>query len=465
MTSSFGCPHCGKSNPIDARFCSYCGTHLGDVEGSQLAQQPDKEEPVDESPPEKPLPTKRRFGPPSYWSESESDPADENPAQPSTSKRSSDLRRPSLRPNLTHGRPSPPSGERPPDQPYLPRPTLPTPDLPDADDPTGWLDRFSLPIPVESSPFLDDDLQRQLREFFVAEVPLADIPPPAGQITDGEGLWRRLSSYLLLLVVLVVLLLFRENTPETLPHVWPGVGPAFATVEALPDGATVLIHWAYDPATAGEMDLVARPVIGHLLDQHANLIVVSQLSLGPPTARRLIAAAKTLTLGDAVARQTDLSLVDGGFLPGGAATLPLLGQDPALGLPLDLQGRPALTLPPLASYHQEHPALVLVLADRMEPVQRWLEQVQPLNQVAVVAVTSAATGPAVRPYLDSGQLAGLVSGYNGGIGYQELLLRPMGRAEQARLWRQIAGHNWAFVVFLIVVLAGNLPAALRRRSP
>jgi hypothetical protein len=108
---------------------------------------------------------------------------------------------------------------------------------------------------------------------------------------------------------------------------------------------------------------------------------------------------------------------------------------------------------------------MLVVADRFEPVQRWLEQVQPLNNVPVVAITSAAAGPAVRPYLDSGQLVGLVSGYNGSLGYQELILRPLNRAQQLSLWRQVTGHNWALVLLLLVILAGNLATSWRRRAP
>jgi hypothetical protein len=108
--------------------------------------------------------------------------------------------------------------------------------------------------------------------------------------------------------------------------------------------------------------------------------------------------------------------------------------------------------------------LALVISARFEPVQRWLEQVQPLNQVPTLAITSAAAGPVVRPYLDSGQLAGMVSGYNGGIGYRQLLPRPLTRSELSPLWRQIRGHNGALIVLLIVIVIGNLMLYLERRS-
>jgi hypothetical protein len=326
----------------------------------------------------------------------------------------------------------------------------------------AWLERFPSPTP-QSPPAINDETRRQLRQLFVAEVPLVDLPPPEGRM-DGGGIERRSWIYWLLLAVLVGALFVGNDPPDLLPHAWPGVAQAYAAINALPPGSTVLIDWAYDPATAGEMDLVARPVIENLIAQNADLIVISQLPLGPATARRLIAAAELSILGETTARRLDTTLVEGGFLPGGAAALSLLGQAPAVGVPVDLQGRSEEIRPPLQTLSEEGPVLALVISARFEPVQRWLEQVQPLNGVPTVAITSAAAGPVLRPYLDSGQLAGLVSGYNGGIGYRQLLLRPLARAEQMPLWRQIHGHNAALIVLIVVIVIGNLALSLERRS-
>jgi hypothetical protein len=477
MTSTFGCPHCGKSNPIDVPFCAFCGTNLQDVESSLMAQHAQDEEdpPTDADLPEDapilpPRPARRLRGHatrPSVRKEQESDGERQDPEEGP-----SGLHRPPLRPDTSFSRLSLPT-----DDPQASRSTAPMStersDLPiaspgapaDSLDPaelSRWLERFPPPIP-QSPPALNDETRRQLRQLFVTEVPLIDMPPPENR-SNGGGLQRRTWIYWLLLAVLGFALFFGDAPPDVLPHVWPGLGQAYAVINALPLGSTVLIDWAYDPATAGEMDQVARPVIEHLIAQNADLIVISQLPLGPASARRLIAAAEMSVLGETTARRLDTTLVEGGFLPGGAATLPLLAQSPALGVPVDLQGRSAMIRTPLQTLTEDGPVLALVISARFEPVQRWLEQVQPLNQVPTLAIISAAAGPVVRPYLDSGQLAGLVSGYNGGIGYRQLLLRPLTRAEQIPLWRQIRGHNGALIVLLIVIVIGNLMLSLERRS-
>lgn len=310
---------------------------------------------------------------------------------------------------------------------------------------------------------LSDAHRRRLRSVLSSEVPLADMPPALGPA--GEGLVRRSWIYWLLALLLGLGVLGSSEPPLAEPHIWPGVLEAYQVIAALPRTPIVLVDWAYDPATAGELDLVARPVIEHLLERQAQLLVVSQLAGGPATARRLIAQSAGALQRSGQPQDLDLLLTEGGYLPGGASTLPLLGQSPAVGLPVDLSGRRAQTLAPLRSLEQRAPDLSLVVAARSDDVARWLEQVQPLNRAPVIAVTSAVADPPLRPYWDSGQLAGLVSGFDGGFSYRKLLTRPLSRSVSQRSWRQISGQNWGFIAVMAVVILGNLAALAERNEP
>lgn len=72
--------------------------------------------------------------------------------------------------------------------------------------------------------------------------------------------------WILILVGLAVTLpiFLLVNSPVGAAQQWPGVAEAYAAVEALPANSLVYLFWAYDPATAGEMDLVALPLASHL---------------------------------------------------------------------------------------------------------------------------------------------------------------------------------------------------------
>ena len=96
--------------------------------------------------------------------------------------------------------------------------------------------------------------------------------------------------------------------------------PAYAAVENLPNGADVLVYFAYDPATSGEMDMVSVPVLRHLLEQRSNLTFVSLNPNGPASARRLVRRALAgemtpLEMSIAVRRITARNF----YLSGGAA--------------------------------------------------------------------------------------------------------------------------------------------------
>jgi len=261
--------------------------------------------------------------------------------------------------------------------------------------------------------------------------------------------------------LLPIALLLRN--PAGAPRQWPGVEGAYATIDALPPGATVLIYWAYDPATAGELDQVAEPVVRHLLDRRARLAVVSTLPGGPATARRLVARAATAkivagqptgrtgrvpSLPDAAAFfRADARMDANVFLAGGVSALPLVGQDLPAALGVDAAGL------------EQPPALTLVFAAQAEDVQYWLEQVQPRNRAPVVAVASAVVDPQVRPYWDSGQLRGLVSGFDGAYSY-ERLRSPFRTAPSQGERARLAAQNWGQIALLVIIGLGNLAAIL-----
>ncbi|MEZ4710032.1 MAG: zinc ribbon domain-containing protein [Caldilineaceae bacterium] len=272
------------------------------------------------------------------------------------------------------------------------------------------------------------------------------------------------------LLGLFMLLAFLIDLP-TLPGAaqsLPGVNAAYDRIETLPHNQLVLLWWAYDPATAGEMDLITLPLLRHLWGRQPQLFLFSPLPTGVATAERLLARldAEINQAGSAaMLRRAD-------YLPGGPAVLPLIGQSLATtALDTTLQGR-ANANPAAAPTTAEEPALVLVVAAQAENVQDWLEQVQPRNHTPVVAVTGAAADPILRPYWDSGQLVGLVSGVDGGLAYEALLNGALDSADTAppRLSQLAIGvrqqmaqiQNWGHIGFALIILLGNLAILIHR---
>lgn len=229
-------------------------------------------------------------------------------------------------------------------------------------------------------------------------------------------------------------------------------------IDSLPPDAVVLVYWAYDPATAGELDLAARPIIRHLLEQRARLVGVSSLPAGPATARRVVDQVRQTR--DAGGYFSEASRnpwpVHVTFLPGGVSTLPLVATDPATALGLDPNeaGTQDLLVRP--------PVLSVVLAAQTDDVQQWLEQVQTRMGIPVVAVVGAGADPLLRPFMDSGQLRGLVSGFDGAYHYNRRVGVPPASAEARGLAQQVNAQNWAHGAILLLLVLGNLAALVGR---
>lgn len=429
------CPHCGTANRVGANFCNGCGTDLRES-----------------APPAAPL-----------------DPA-------------------------SAGTPPPPAESAPPP---LPIPTTPLPEA--ADQP--WLrlefggDEVDVAdvIPVGDAPRLITGVQGLLAPMRVATNIGDDDPvtaPPPRPVVDDlsadelrmvRGLMSEapgrvnqgpptsptplrplripwLFALLGLALGLPALLL---AGPQGLPGRWSGVEDAFLTLQGVAPNTHVIVYFAYDAATAGEMDLVMQPVMRHLLRRRAQLTVVSPLPGGPATAERLLLQVRQAARSGNLTAAADLGQpITYAYLPGGSATLPLLARAPAQALTAyrlleDAPGSVPTSL-------DGAPGLVVIAAARAEDAQHWLEQVQPLAPTQVIAVTAAGADPPLRPYWDSRQLRGLVSGFDGAVAYQRLLDPFAAPEANPTLLRHVMLQNWGHLALLAALLLGNLAALLSR---
>ena len=468
------CSHCGTTNRAGSNFCNRCGTDLrGDEPEEQIAP---------------PVAPSADFGP-DPAAESEAAPtADQEPAEAAeATDETESVYDPSI--NLwnsaefaARGRRAPP----PPPPDALADEWLDEEDEPPAPGPSaaptsrrlitgvqGLLDPLriaselteraetqTMPSLASEPVALPAEQLRRIRTLLTQDPVLLDMP----LASYGQSAVRLHLPWVLLLFSLLIgiPILLDLKTPIGTPQQWPGVAEAYTAINALPADAAVLLVWAYDPATAAELDLVALPLASHLLERQTQPVIISQLPGGLAVAQRLFDRAMT-----GLQTTSTFRLIPGrepylaaGYLPGGAALLSLVAQDPAVALLRhvpDLAPADGVTQP-LSSAATTRPALTIVVAAQAEGVQQWLEQGQPVQYSPVLAFTSAGADPVLRPYFASSQLSGLVSGFDGAIAYQQLRSVPLAVSETALLGRQVVLQNWGHFGLLLVLVLGNLAA-------
>ncbi|MDY6877027.1 MAG: zinc ribbon domain-containing protein [Chloroflexota bacterium] len=303
---------------------------------------------------------------------------------------------------------------------------------------------------IEVSPVRESTLPAEISEAGLARAQLlqsllarpAEMPQPEVRrrgISLGERLQRWLVTAVLLVAVGGVLIpplagfdvptLTQPTTSNTANGriEFQHFMNLYNAVQSTSAGDTVLVAFEYGPSEADELDLVAEPILQHLLDQGAHISVVSTRPEG------LAVAAGVLS--DIVSSEEQYTLV--GYRPGDTTGVSQLLTDFDILSGEETEG---------GTRHK----LILVLTAQPGPLRWWIEQARVLSDTPpVVAGVSTALGPAACPYLDAsaGQLEGAVSGLSGAATY-EAHRGLKGRATQL-VNALAAGH--AAVVGLTVI--------------
>jgi hypothetical protein len=253
----------------------------------------------------------------------------------------------------------------------------------------------------------------------------------AARIKPGS-LLRWIIAAVLILAVGLPIMTGLQVTPAAALYP-PEMAAMFSLVGGLPAHSPVLVVFDYEPALSGELEAAAAPVIGQLLLNGARLTIISTSPTGPALAKRFI--DNTLPGQN---NQSGDQIVNLGYLAGGPAGVLYFANSPAEAAPFTVDGLSAWkttqtpALPPLADvrYLGDFKA-VLVLTDSADTARVWIEQAGPfLGNTPMAMAISAQAEPMIRPYFDSGQIRGLVTGLAGGKAYEQDVQQNYGLATQ-----------------------------------
>ena len=249
--------------------------------------------------------------------------------------------------------------------------------------------------------------------------------------------------------MLLPLLTRMTITPELslFPSEWEKTNQV---IQGIPPDSTILVVFEYDPALAGELEAAAAPLINHLLTRGARLVLVSTSPIGSALGEKFIALTQTAPAQD------DTLYTNLGYLAGGPAGIQLFSTNPAQALPLTAEGKPAWDTPGLARIQRLSDfGSVIILTDNADTGRLWIEQTKShIGTVPLLMVISAQAEPMLRPYFDSGQVHGLITGLMGGKTYEQTYAAP-----------GLARHYWdafgfGMLTAVILIAAGSLWSVL-----
>jgi hypothetical protein len=271
----------------------------------------------------------------------------------------------------------------------------------------------------------------------------------------------RLVVTLLLLVILLLGLI--SGVPiSPLPSLFPAEAVTFATtintLASTHPAPRVLVGVEVDAGFLPEIRTASVNVLVDLMRQNARLVFITTQSNASVLALTLAQQAAQ-QVPEYVLSEQSLNL---GYLAGEATGLAAFARQPQLAVTTTLDGQMASNALSLLGITglQDFDAILLV-TDSGERARAWLEQVRPLfSERPLLVITSAQAAPYLTPYVQSGQVNGLISGLVGSMTYTRLTQKVGG--ENLSLW---SAYQMGILTIALLILLGGLTGTLQAIFP
>ncbi len=261
----------------------------------------------------------------------------------------------------------------------------------------------------------------------------------------GDLLERLDRRWIFLIVAVLVLipLLFPLKLPLSVS------GPArrfYETIEKVPDGAIVVLAGDFDPASGPELLPMTNSAVTHLFRKNCRIVSLQLWPGGPPLVDAILHR-----VGDAMGKTYGTDYVNLGYKSGNEAAMLAFGGSFSRTFPNDYSGTPVTQLALMRQIDNfDNAALLVNISAGFPGTKEWVQQAQGRFHIVMVSGSTAVQAPELYPYLQSGQIQGLLGGMAGAAEYEKSIgvLGPATKGMDA----QSSAH--LFVMFLI--LLGNV---------
>jgi hypothetical protein len=227
-------------------------------------------------------------------------------------------------------------------------------------------------------------------------------------------------------------------------------------IDAVPNGSTVLMSCDYDPGARPEMVPMTKTAFRHLLSKDCKVVVSVLWNAGPGLVD---ATLREVAEKEFPTKQYGVDYVNLGYKAGDDAVMLLMGQGIAKTFPRDYRGNLTTELPIMRGVrdYSSFPLLVNISAG-FPGTKEWVQQVQSRFHLPMVAGVTAVSAPEYYPYLQSGQLQGLLGGMAGAAEYEKL------RGEKGSATKGMDAQSLAHVFVALCIVLGNVVQWTKRRK-
>lgn len=236
----------------------------------------------------------------------------------------------------------------------------------------------------------------------------------------------------------------------------------FQAVDSIPAGKTLLISVDFDPASMPELYPMLTALMRHAFAKDMKVLLCGLWVTGMGLA---IKAATEIP--PEYGKKYGEDVVYLGYKPGVDAVILGMGENIKSVYPNDYSGRPLDSLPMMRDVQRLRDIPMAVALSAGTPgYGDWLLYAQSRYGMKVGAGLTAVSAADAYPYLQSGQLTGLLAGMKGAAEYEVLVQKSGYSKAYMPAVAAMDSQSLAHVVILILVIIGNIAffATRRRKS-
>ena len=243
--------------------------------------------------------------------------------------------------------------------------------------------------------------------------------------------------------------------PMRLPiDVSPPVQTLYDAIEAIPPGSIVMLGADYSPDTMPELQPMVDTFIRHAFERDLRIVVACLWPASPPLVETAMGP-----LAEEYGKEYGTDYVNLGYMAGGIVTLLGMGASIPDTYPSDYGGTPVGEIPLMQEVQNfDDIAFVMEVSAGTPGTREWVQQVQGRYRVTLGSGTTAVGAPNFYPYVQSGQLTGLLGGLKGAAEYETLIGHP-GDATKG-----MDAQSIVHALVVAFILLGNVVYLLSLRS-
>ena len=232
----------------------------------------------------------------------------------------------------------------------------------------------------------------------------------------------------------------------------------YDALEKLQPEAKVLCAFDYDPPSAPELQPMADAFFKYAFDKQLKLIIIGLWPQGPQQANQSIEAALKATpaLRDQIRYGRDY--VNLGYQSGNEFVILRMGQNFKAMFPADLYNTPYDSIPLLQNVGNfSNIDFGMNFSSGKPGTVEWVQLAVDRYRLPLAAGNTAVQAPSVYPYINTGQLVGLMGGMTGAAEFEKVT----GRLGKATTY--LLSQSFSHMVVILFIIIGNV-AYFRERK-